>query len=386
MRYVLEKYSNPSSRHTCPSCKGKREFSFYVDTATGEILPEQYGYCNRKDKCAYHLSPYHKNAMGESYSHSVWESENTMTKLCLPKNDFKPVKTTQKVKCYIDNVLAEKTQSDAYFAKNDLCSFIVSIAYETEQRKLAHDVFLQYKIGTCSAGCIFWFCDSQNRYHAGQVKSFNLATGKTVKTDWIHSVLHRQKPEQGWLKKYYDQDEKVGCLFGEHLIDMPQNKHKTIVLVESPKNAILSAIFLPQNDFIYLATYSLSAFTPERCKAIVGRKILLLPDLGRGTEVWKQTAPKFLPAGSFDFFELLEKIATDTDRAEGADVADFIIREQKRTIPHHAYLSKLQTREGILLFCEADGCYPASWDLGADYITSETKNHLQKVCLNTQTF
>ena len=52
-RYILEKGSR---KHFCPSCKKKR-FVRYIDTYTGEYLPEEYGRCDKGDG-HYFLNPY----------------------------------------------------------------------------------------------------------------------------------------------------------------------------------------------------------------------------------------------------------------------------------------------------------------------------------------
>lgn len=326
-RYKFQKYSAGSKEH-CPACGQKRCWTRYVDTHTGELLPAEYGYCDHAGKCGHKLSPYAKDTTGESYSSAVWKSENSIYKFSLPKHkvDFKPQISTQKERIYFDKDIAESTLKTSDFRQNDFVMFVMSLCFSMEQKKWALDVLLAYKVGTFDNHCVFWFVDNENRYHAGQAKTFNRETGKTTNTNWIHYLLHRQNPNLVFLEKYKEQDSKFCCLFGEHLLALPENKGKTIVLVESPKNALLSTIFLPQDDKVYLATYSLSTFTKERCNAVLGRKILLLPDVGAEGK-WEAKAPEILPKGSYSFMTVLE------GEPNGFDIADAIIRELRHSTP-----------------------------------------------------
>ncbi|MCA1622730.1 MAG: PG0870-related protein [Acidobacteria bacterium] len=49
----LETYKGTQSRHTCPKCGKRREFTRFIDTETGEYLPDFVGICNRSSNCGY---------------------------------------------------------------------------------------------------------------------------------------------------------------------------------------------------------------------------------------------------------------------------------------------------------------------------------------------
>ena len=63
-RFTLEKYRTPASRHTCPECGKRREFTRYVDTLGEVEFPANVGKCNREMNCGYHYTPrqYFKDA------------------------------------------------------------------------------------------------------------------------------------------------------------------------------------------------------------------------------------------------------------------------------------------------------------------------------------
>lgn len=65
-RYILEK---GTKKHRCPDCN-KKTIVFYIDTESGDNLPEQYGRCDRESKCNYHLNPY-----TDGYAKMIWEQE-----------------------------------------------------------------------------------------------------------------------------------------------------------------------------------------------------------------------------------------------------------------------------------------------------------------------
>jgi transcription elongation factor Elf1 len=48
----LEKYKGTKSRHTCPACNQKNQFTRFVDDA-GNYIADNVGICNRSSKCGY---------------------------------------------------------------------------------------------------------------------------------------------------------------------------------------------------------------------------------------------------------------------------------------------------------------------------------------------
>ncbi len=52
----LEKYRGTKSRHTCPACNHRNEFTRFVDDA-GNYIADNVGICNRVSKCGYRYTP-----------------------------------------------------------------------------------------------------------------------------------------------------------------------------------------------------------------------------------------------------------------------------------------------------------------------------------------
>jgi hypothetical protein len=85
---------------------------------------------------------------------------------------------------------------------------------------------------------------------------------------------------------------------------------KPIAIVESEKTAVISSIFYP--DYIWLATGGIQ-------------------DLNRriwgATSLWKEKINNIPALNRCVISNVLERIATDEDRREGLDMADYLTRK-----------------------------------------------------------
>ena len=195
--------------------------------------------------------------------------------------------------------------------------------------------------GYRTGGITFPFIDIKGNIRAIQVKQFD-PTNHTISTDFLHSIIEkhhkeRNKPFPDWLEYYLQNDIKVSCLFGEHLLS--KYPYNTVALVEAPKTAILGTLYNGFPDtlgkMLWLAVYNLSSLTIEKCKVLNGRTVTLFPDLSKpGAKVncfekWSDKAKelnRMLNGTKFIVSDLLERHATDDERKQGLDIADFLIR------------------------------------------------------------
>ena len=68
-------------------------------------------------------------------------------------------------------------------------------------------------------------------------------------------------------------------------------------------------------------------FNGEAVQALDGREVILFPDL-KATEEWRQRLPMLEPVcRRATCSDLLERIATDVQRSQGLDIADFLLME-----------------------------------------------------------
>ncbi|WP_273212674.1 DUF6371 domain-containing protein [Runella zeae] len=325
-RYQFKRYKSPSDRVTCPSCDHKRIFTPYVDTQTGELLPPQYGKCERVNSCGYELNPYkdgYANAMREAEraNRPIYWKPSPMNKTTPP-----PPKPVPNAFGIPNEVMQGSLKA---YDQNNFVKYLHTL-FDASDVEAAIN---RYQLGTSSrweGSTVFWYIDLNANVRAGQVKCFD-ETGHTIKdvladgetksrTTWVHSLLKYKQPTPIWLADYLNQENKVGCLFGEHLLKSELNK--IVCVVEAPKTAIIASLYFP--NFVWLAVGALAYLTADRCKSLTGRNVILWPDLN-GYDNWKERADK-LSVGRWKVSDFLEGVATDEERKSGLDLADYLPR------------------------------------------------------------
>lgn len=340
-RYSLEK---GSKKHHCPEC-GKKRFVRYIDTQTGNYLPEQYGRCDRESKCGYFLNPYK-----DGYAKAVWEQEQG-NRSEIP-NNWKPKRkkaipqpTPEPV--FFDFDTFKQTLQPERYEKN---TFIQNLFYRVQfpfEVDEVTKVIQLYRLGTVAngyrAGAItFPFIDTKGNVRAVQVKQFD-ETNHTTGTDFLHSIIEKHharnnKPLPEWLEAYTRQDKRISCLFGEHLLSKYHSN--PVALVEAPKTAVYGTLYfgLPETpeSLIWLAVYNKSSFSFDKLKVLQGRFVYVFPDLskdGNTFKEWETKAKEYesrLPGTRFIFSDLLEQLAPERDKSEGNDLADYLIKQDWR--------------------------------------------------------
>ncbi|MGI6470112.1 MAG: DUF6371 domain-containing protein [Paludibacteraceae bacterium] len=343
-RYILEK---GSKKHHCPNCEKKR-FVRYIDTQTGEYLPEQYGRCDRESKCSYHLNPYL-----DGYAKAIWEQEQKVTgvtKVTVPKQKYfrtqpKPQPTPKPV--FFDFETFKQTLQPERYEKN---TFIQNLFYRVQfpfEVDEVTKVIQLYRLGTVANGYraganTFPFIDIKGNVRAVQVKQFD-EQNHTTGTDFLHSIIEKHhtrnnKPLPEWLGAYTKQDKRITCLFGEHLLSKYHSN--PVALVEAPKTAVYGTLYfgLPETpeSLIWLAVYNKSSFSFDKLKVLQGRFVYVFPDLskdGNTFKEWETKAKEYesrLPGTRFIFSDLLEQLAPERDKSEGNDLADYLIKQDWR--------------------------------------------------------
>lgn len=379
-RYILEPYSGTASRFSCPNCNRKGAYSRYVDQTKSEYLPFEYGKCNRVVKCGYWLDPYREKA---------WENDFTD----LPKEP-KKIRIEQRSAEPSFHSIEEVKKSLKQYEHNSLVTFLASKFGVENARFLIGTYYLgtskKYR-ETGNGAVIFWNIDINWKVRGGKIFGYDPVTGKRVKSPYVlQNWVHKVNPE------YKDRPFSLShCFFGEHLL--AKYPFKQVGLVESEKTALICSLYLP--NFVWLATGSLEGISIEKSQALRGRKVILFPDLsidGKAFNKW-QGKLDFLRsiAKSVEISDLLEKMAPESDKENGYDLADYFLNisleEWKRLNPYHTksniedppkwftfpeYVNKLTFQNGILI----NGFdYPADWDTISSFkeIDSKTKTFIR---------
>lgn len=411
----------------CPDCgpRHRKTLSRYVDTQTGEPLPEPYGRCDRESNCGYQLSPYDKGPSGMSYADGVRE-RNQMPPI--PKAFFRTAgkwkrnyvsregvvsglqdpligatrEEAEQVAKYIFDRPTPTTQptppAPVYTLPDEVVKASLSHYTQNQFARLlerqfgattAMGLLQQFQIGTSAywpGACVFWLIDELGRARSGQVVCFADDWHKARYTDHnseakvcissaSHGLLRRYKqqgqPAPDWLTDYHEKAPRWPVLFGLHQL-ATASTDQPVAIVEAPKTAVVCSALIP--GFVWLAVGALSYLNAERLAPLRDRAVKLFPDLSKdGTAFarWSRVAESLNKQGyQISVSDYLESRATDEQKQAGLDLADFLLMPTGPLIVRT--LAEWGANPGSIL--RPDECqierlsvepcdtYPAGWD------------------------
>jgi hypothetical protein len=300
-KYILEPYKGMNTRYRCPTCQQRdKTFSLYIDTETGEPIHPTVGRCNRESNCGHHYTP------KQYFQDNNISFDKPQPKAYKPR----PVTPQQKPVSFIP-VEVFKASLKAH-ETNHFVQFLINL-FGVE---VASQLVSRYFLATSkhwNGATVFWQIDTQGKVRTGKIMLYSPTTGKRVKNlelpvYWVHKAL--KQPEF----------ELRQCLFGEHLLI---DKTKPVAIVESEKTAVIASVYLPQ--FIWVAVGSLTNLNAEKCSILKGRTVTLFPDLN-GFEKWSSKAKELSHLAIFTVSDLLERKATEAEKKQGFDLADYLIK------------------------------------------------------------
>ncbi len=315
----LQPYRGKVTRLSCPACGDKNSFTIYLNGDTQEPIHPTVGICNHVSSCGYHYPPgqyfkdhpeLRKDAVQSASNRPISYSSNP---LFAPK----PAVSSTEPPGVIPFSYVEKSAGYRSHFVRYLCEFMTE-----EQIKWIGE---HYALGaTRNNEVIFWQIDTDGRVRTGKIMQYNPQTGKRIKHEsgainWVHNKLKYAKklPEDFNLRQ---------CFFGEYLMRIYPDK--TVAIAESEKNAVVASAFYPQ--LIWLSCGNLNGLSIEKCKVLEGRNVILFPDL-KAFDLWSEKAIEIQKQCNCQVrvSKLLENIASDDEKRDGQDIADFIIRQQQ---------------------------------------------------------
>ena len=118
-----------------------------------------------------------------------------------------------------------------------------------------------------------------------------------------------------------------------------KTKSRPVALVESEKTAIIASYHLPQ--FLWIASGGKNGcFNANSPSVLAGRSVVLFPDLG-ATDYWQSKISLMKSYGiNVQLFDYLEAKATENERKEGYDIADYLLKVR----PDEAILQQMIKR------------------------------------------
>jgi hypothetical protein len=314
MHFELEKYKGRDTRHTCPGCGQKRDFTRYINTETGEYLNTSVGICNRSSNCRYHYTP--KEFLADNPNNPAIHAR---------RKDRVPAPTRQLVSKgfdYLDrdHVLATLNS----YEKNSFVQFLLQLFPEDPVDVQA--AVSRYLIGTFEGFSVFPKISQHYNVCNAKLMKFNPGTGKRLKSGYSISTLPYELARAGKIPKGFEADNRV--FFGEHLT---RNNGGPVAIAEAEKTAVLGSIVFP--EFIWLASGSKQFLKVNKLHRLGPRKILLYPDAD-GFAEWSETASVGRVTGvDVTISALIENRGTEDEKARQFDLADYIVREQGKIMP-----------------------------------------------------
>ncbi|MDL2304405.1 DUF6371 domain-containing protein [Bacteroides sp. OttesenSCG-928-D19] len=304
-RHSLEKYTNRASRHQCPACKDAHSFAYYID-GTGNVISKNVGRCNHESSCGYHYTP---------KQYYIDNPEDN--KEFVPSNKKKSPHKPQQEIGYIPSRYVEQSASFNSSFVHFLCGLFDKYSLESPTiEKIAQE----YALGATKDGSvIFWQIDKLGRTRTGKIMKYNPDTGRRIKDaggiNWVHSIMKKQN----LLPDNYN---LVQCLFGEYLLKIYPDK--VVALVESEKSALIASGVFP--EYVWLATGGKSQLSIDKLKVLQGRTVIMFPDVD-AYEHWSLKAKELQQIFKVIVSDILEKNATEKDRENKIDIADWLVRE-----------------------------------------------------------
>jgi len=304
MRFSLEKYYSVKTRHHCPRCGRKNEFTRYIDNETGDYLGDNVGRCNHELSCGYHFTP------------KQFFEINPELRKDFSSVEYKTIESKKLTESAMSTISPEvfflTIKNKRAIMHNFFIKYLLRIFdFETVQLLVE-----KYYIGSAKhweGAVVFWQVDRIGRIRTGKIMSYDPITGKRIKKGydritWAHKLISGEP---------YDLKQ---CLFGEHLLN---NNNKFVLIVEGEKKAIIASVLFP--GFVVLSCGGLSQLSTEKMAALKGRIVVLLPDVGC-FDIWQKRSEELYKQLRLDIYvsDFMERKAKELSLKRNDDIVDYL--------------------------------------------------------------
>lgn len=328
------KLEQSSKKYLCPKCQ-KKSFTRVIETASGSQLPDHVGRCDHESSCGYEYTWKQYLADNPNTGHFGHASDTIKKarKTRIPiqglhhKNGSQAdsdARFSAKKPEYLETSHLIDTVTD--YDQNSFVNFLLKL-FPNDPQDVAQAV-KDYLIGTLDGFTVFPTITKTKKVCKAKLIKFDPDTGKRIKDGFtVISSLEAKLKKAGKLHADFETNKEI--FFGEHLLaDCPG---LPIAVVESEKTAVIAAITKGAFpfDFVWLATGSKSWLNVDRLRRLGrGSNIVLYPDAD-GFAKWQAIASNASKQGlTVKVSSLIERQATDAEKAKQVDLADYLIDAQ----------------------------------------------------------
>lgn len=250
---------------------------------------------------------------------------------CIPTLDGRTIH--QAKRRLIQKPLTEEEQPDYMYIPTEMADRMVT-AEDGLTRCLMHLfnpeavkwMVEEYRVGCYAFGGLddyttFPSIDSQGRVTNIKIQHYdsNPESPTFCHCDKTPYMLGKIWQNDGLLPR--DAALKPACMFGEHLLS--KYPTQTVVLVESPKNAIVGSLACP--EMLWIAAGNKTGIRRERMMPLAGRNVIVMPDRDAIGQ-WTKDVAELSDLANFT----VRPFSLHTGGADDKhfDVADFVIGER----------------------------------------------------------
>ncbi|MBN2777767.1 MAG: hypothetical protein JXR36_08995 [Bacteroidales bacterium] len=330
-------------RVDCPFCGKRGKYSAYINNATQEFAPVEYGMCS---SCQESKRPPDNYIVDGSVS----VTNNEIGYFEADKVHIGIINQLNKASFSVCNTLLDglELKFGAEGVKRVTELYKLGCFQDSYGGESSAIVFPYLHTDThCCTGKLMWFDEDLHR----------IKEGKKQYPRFLHNLNYTDDRGRGYdFNNYDDAGEIVPfklkmSLFGHNQII--NEKHKTICLVESEKTAVIMSIVLP--EFIWVASGGKTLIQDYKFLFFTGRKCLVFPDLSADDNVWLYWSEKLMKySRKYGYeFEIVdyygEFLKYDSElirfcKCEGKfDVADFVLEFNK----NDCYVNYLKNKLGL---------------------------------------